>query len=70
MSPPESAVVPCVNEQSPVQALDRTQQIFPMRQGVPGRQPHDYLRYGVISLFAALNIKTGEVIGACHRRRI
>jgi transposase len=39
-----------------------------MRPGVPERQTHDYLRHGVTSLFAALNVKTGEVIGACHRR--
>lgn len=68
MSPPQNAVVFCVDEKSQVQALDRTQPIFPMRPGVPERQTHDYLRHGVTSLFAALNVKTGEVIGACHRR--
>lgn len=68
MSPPERAIVLCVDEKSQVQALDRTQPIFPMRPGVPERQTHDYLRHGVTSLFAALNIATGQVIGACHRR--
>lgn len=68
MSPPENAIVLCVDEKSQVQALDRTQPIFPMRPGVPERQTHDYLRHGVTSLFAALNVKTGEVIGSCHRR--
>ncbi len=68
MSPPENAIVLCVDEKSQVQALDRTQPIFPMRPGVPERQSHDYLRHGVTSLFAALNVQTGKVIGSCHRR--
>jgi transposase len=68
MSPPENAIVLCVDEKSQVQALDRTQPIFPMRPGIPERQTHDYLRHGVTSLFAALNVATGKVIGACHRR--
>jgi transposase len=68
MSPPENAIVLCVDEKSQVQALDRTAPILPMRPGLPERQTHDYLRHGVTSLFAALNVKTGEVIGACHRR--
>lgn len=68
MSTPESAIVLCADEKSQVRALDRTQPIFSMRPSVPERQTHDYLRHGVTSLFAALNVKTGEVIGACHRR--
>jgi transposase len=68
MAPPERAIVLCVDEKSQVQALDRTQPIFPMRPGVPERQTHDYNRHGVTSLFAALDIATGRVIGACHRR--
>jgi len=68
MSPPENAIVLCVDEKSQVQALDRTQPIFPVRPGVPERQSHDYLRHGVTSLFAALNVQTGKVIGSCHRR--
>lgn len=68
MAPPERAIVLCVDEKSQVQALDRTQPIFPMRPGVPERQTHDYNRHGVTSFFAALNVATGKVIGACHRR--
>jgi transposase len=68
MSPPENAIVLCVDEKSQIQALDRTQPVFPLRPGVPERQTHDYLRHGVTSLFAALNIVSGEVIAACHRR--
>lgn len=68
MAPPERAIVLCVDEKSQVQALDRTQPIFPMRPGLPERQTHDYTRHGVTSLFAALNVATGEIIGACHRR--
>jgi len=68
MSPPENALVLCVDEKSQVQALDRTQPIFPMRPGVPERQSHDYLRHGATSLFAAFNVQTGKVIGSCHRR--
>jgi transposase len=68
MSPPEHAIVLCVDEKSQVQALDRTQPLFPMRPGLPERQTHDYKRHGVTSLFAALNVATGKIIGACHRR--
>ena len=68
MNPPEHAIVLCVDEKSQVQALNRTQPIFPLGPGVPARQSHDYERHGVTSLFAALNVKTGETISACHRR--
>ena len=68
MNPPDRAVVLCVDEKSQVQALNRTQPIFPMRPGVPARQSHDYERHGVTSLFAALDVKTGKTISACHRR--
>ncbi|HTU70810.1 MAG TPA: IS630 family transposase [Candidatus Baltobacteraceae bacterium] len=68
MAPPERAIVLCVDEKSQVQAPDRTEPIFPMRPGVPERQTHDYTRHGVTSLFAALNVATGKIIGACHRR--
>jgi transposase len=68
MSPPERAIVLCLDEKSQVQALDRTQPIFPMRPGIPERQTHDYVRHGVTSLFAALDIATGKIIGSCHRR--
>jgi len=51
-----------------MQALDRTQPLLPMRPGVPERRTHDYHRHGTSSLFAALMIKTGVVLGECHRR--
>lgn len=68
MSPPDNAVVLCVDEKSQMQALDRTQPLLPMRPGSPERRTHDYHRHGTSSLFAALMVKTGVVIGECHRR--
>src|SRR6201987_4349024 len=68
MNPPEHAMVLCVDEKSQVQALNRTQPILPLAPGVPARQSHDYERHGVPSLFAALNVATGEALGNCHRR--
>jgi transposase len=68
MSPPERAIVLCVDEKSQVQALDRTQPLLPMRPGQAERRTYDYVRNGTTSLFAALNVATGEVIGKCHRR--
>ena len=68
LSPPEKAIVLSVDEKSQVQALDRTQPILPMTPGQAERGTHDYVRHGVTSLFAALNVATGEVIGKCHRR--
>jgi transposase len=68
MSPPERAIVLCVDEKSQVQALDRTQPLLPMTPGKGERPTHDYVRNGTTSLFAALNVATGEVIGQCHRR--
>lgn len=68
MSPPDNAVVICCDEKSQMQALDRTQPLLPMRPGVPERRTHDYHRHGTSSLFAGLMVKTGLVIGACHRR--
>jgi transposase len=68
MSPPENAIVLCVDEKSQVQAIDRTQPLLPMEPGRPERHTHDYARHGTTSLFAALNVATGHVIGACHQR--
>lgn len=68
MSPPERAMVLCVDEKSQIQALDRTAPLLPMRPGQIERRTHDYVRHGTTSLFAALDVKTGEVVGACHRR--
>lgn len=68
LSPPEKAVVLCVDEKSQIQALDRSQPKLPMRPGQIERGTHDYKRNGTTSLFAALNCATGEVIGKCYRR--
>jgi transposase/DNA-binding CsgD family transcriptional regulator len=68
LDPPERALVLCVDEQSQVQALDRSQPVLPMLPGMPERRTHDDLRNGVTSLFAALDIATGQVIGSLHRR--
>jgi transposase len=68
LDPPERAVVLCVDEKSQIQALDRTAPIFPMMPGVPARASHDYRRAGTSSLYAALDITTGKVIGSLHSR--
>jgi transposase len=68
LNPPDRALVLCVDEKSQIQALDRTQPLLPMRPGQAERRSHDYTRHGTTSLFAALDVKTGAVIGECHRR--
>jgi transposase len=68
LAPPERAIVLCVDEKSQVQALDRTQPIQPPLPGRAEKASHDYVRHGTTSLFAALDVATGKVIGACHRR--
>jgi transposase len=68
MAPPDRAVVLCVDEKSQIQALDRTQPLLPMRPGQVERRSHDYTRHGTTSLFAALDIATGRVIGKCFAR--
>ena len=68
MNPPDKALVLCVDEKSQIQALNRTRPLLPMRPGQIERRTHDYVRHGTTSLFAALDVKTGEVIGQCHRR--
>ena len=68
LDPPERAVVLCVDEKSQIQALDRTQPILPMLPGVPERATHDYKRHGTSSLYAALDLATGKVIGSLHQR--
>lgn len=67
-SPPEHAVVLCVDEKSQIQALDRTQPVLPMRPGQIERRTHDYKRHGTTTLFAALDRATGKVIGQFHQR--
>lgn len=70
VNPPEQtrAIVLCVDEKSQVQALERTQPLLPLRPGQPERRTHDYVRHGTTSLFAALEVATGKVIGQCHRQ--
>lgn len=67
LHPPDRALVLCVDEKSQIQALDRTAPLLPMRPGLPARRTHDYVRHGTTSLFAALDVKAGTVIGARHR---
>ena len=68
MSPPDHALVLCADEKSQVQALDRSQPLLPLQPGYTERRTHDYYRHGTTSLFAALDVATGQVIGKCHRR--
>src|ERR1700677_1855390 len=67
-SPPDKAVVLCVDEKSQIQALDRTQPGLPMKKGRCGTMTHDYKRNGTTTLFAALNVLDGKVIGECFGR--
>src|SRR5918998_2024298 len=68
LAPPERALVLCVDEESQIQALDRTQPLLPMRPGQAERRTHDYKRHGTTSLFAALDVKAGTIIGKCMAR--
>lgn len=67
-TPPAHAIVLCVDEKSQIQALDRSQPLLPMRPGQIAKRTHDYKRHGTTSLFAALYIATGHVIGKCYPR--
>jgi transposase len=67
LNPPVNALVLCTDEKSQIQALDRTQPVLPMRPGQPELRTHDYRRHGTTSLFAALDVATGKVIGEVHR---
>lgn len=67
-NPPDNAVVLCMDEKSSVQALDRTQPSLPMKQGRAGTMTHDYKRDGTTTLFAALDVLSGTVIGECQPR--
>ena len=68
LDPPERAVVLCVDEKTQIQALNRTAPVFPMLPGTPARASHDYVRHGTSSLYAALDLSTGKVIGSLHAR--
>jgi transposase len=68
LSPPNRALVLSVDEKSQIQALDREQPVLPMMPGIPERRTHSYVRHGVTSLFAALDVASGFVIGKCYKR--
>ena len=68
LAPPENAIVLCIDEKSQIQALDRTAPMLPMQPGLPERRTHDYKRNGTTTLFAALEIATGKITGACKPR--
>jgi transposase len=68
LDPPERALVLCVDEKTQIQALNRTAPVFPMLPGTPARATHDYVRHGTSSLYAALDLTTGKVIGSLHSR--
>ena len=68
LNPPDKALVLCVDEKSQIQALERTQPMLPLRSGIPARQTHDYKRNGTTTLFAALSMLDGKVIGDCMPR--
>ena len=68
LDPPERAMVLCVDEKTQIQALNRTQPVFPMLPATPARASHDYVRHGTSSLYAALDVASGKVIGSLHAR--
>ena len=68
LNPPDQAVVFCMDEKSQIQALDRTQPSLPLKPGRAGTMTHDYKRHGTTTLFAALDVLTGKVIGKCFAR--
>ncbi len=68
LNPPDKALVLCVDEKSQIQALDRTPPLLPLRPGIPARQTHDYKRNGTTTLFAALSMLDGTIIGDCMPR--
>ncbi len=68
LNPPDKALVLCVDEKTQIQALDRSQPLLPMRPGQAERRTHDYVRHGTTSLFAALELKSGRVVGDFHAR--
>jgi transposase len=68
LDPPDKALVLCVDEKSQIQALDRSAPVLPMMPGMPERRTHDYHRHGITTLFAALDVASGQIIGSIHRR--
>jgi hypothetical protein len=68
LSPPDKAVVLCVDEKPQTQALERAAPVLPLRPGIPEKRSHDYIRHGTTTLFAALEIATGKITDACYPR--
>ena len=68
LNPPTNAVVLSLDEKTQIQALERTQPLLPLRPNQPARHTHDYRRHGLTSLFAALEVATGKVVGKCSER--
>ena len=68
LNPPQKALVLCVDEKSQIQALDRTQTGLPLKKGRCGTMTYDYKRHGIFTLFAALSLLDGKVIGQCQAR--
>jgi transposase len=68
LDPPDKALVLAVDEKSQIQALDRSAPVLPMMPGMPERRTHDYVRNGITTLFAALDVASGQIIGSIHRR--
>ncbi len=68
LAPPENAIVLSIDEKSQIQALDRTRKMLPLQPGLPERRTHDYVRHGTSTLFAALEVATGQVTAACKPR--
>jgi len=68
LHPPDNAAVFCVDEKTAIQALDRSQPALPLRPGQPERQAVEYVRHGTVSLFAALEVHSGKVVGRCAAR--
>ena len=68
LSPPNRALVLSIEEKSQIQALDREQPVLPMMPGVPERRTHSYVRHGTTTLFAALDVASGFIIGKCYKR--
>ena len=68
LNPPTNAIVLCVDEKTQIQALERTQPLLALRPNMPARQTHDYRRHGLTSLYAALEVASGKVVGECSKR--
>jgi hypothetical protein len=68
LNPPDKAIVLSIDEESQIQALNRTAPILPLRPGLPEKATYDYVRHGTTTLFAALEVATGKITDACHPR--